>query len=144
VKHNMATWRISNLYKKEAVERQYWIKGDITVIKEEGYRWGSWICESDEQPNIELDNPDPEGYDVFSSEYDWDMEEMDDGCWVDWRFPKSVSEEEQERIKQLWEEDWYEGMEKDGWHNGDTDHVIYGPIKLVNVDTGEEFNGECK
>jgi hypothetical protein len=138
----MATWQISNLYKKEAVERQYWTKGDITIIKEEGFRWGYWSCESDEQPDIALDNSDPEGYDVFSSDYDWDMEEMDDGCWLNWQFPDSVSEEEQERIKGIWDEDWFEGLESDGWTNDETDHVIYGPIKLVNKDTGEEFTGK--
>ena len=66
---------------------------------------------------------------------------MIDGSWVEWTFPDSIDEEEQERIQALWDEDWYEGMEGDGWSNDDTEHWIYGPIQLTNGDTGEEWHG---
>jgi hypothetical protein len=135
----MATWRITNQYKKNAVERQFWVKDGIVVTKDEGFRWGTWTCESDVMPDIDLENP--EGYEVLVSDYDWEMEEMNDGSWVEWTFPDDMSEEEQERIQALWDEDWYDGMESDGWANDDTEHWIYGPIKLINQDTGEEFNG---
>lgn len=135
----MATWKIENQYKKNAVERQFWSKDSVTVIKDEGFRWGIWICESDEQPDIDLENPD--GYELMSTDYEWEMQEMIDGSWQEWTFPDDMSEEEQERIQELWNEDWYEGMEGDGWMNDETEHWIYGPIKLTNEDTGEEFNG---
>jgi hypothetical protein len=136
----MATWTITNYYKKNAVERQYWVKDGVVVIKDEGFRWGTWTCESDEQPDIDLNNSD--GYELFGTDYDWEMQDMIDGCWVDWEFPSDMPEEEQERIQALWDEDWYEGMEGDGWVNDETEHWIYGPIKLVNEDTKEEFIGE--
>ena len=135
----MATWKITNLHKKNAVERQFWTQDGIVVTKDEGFRWGIWYCESDERPDIDLDNPD--GYELMSTDYDWEMEEMVDGCWVEWTFPDDVDEEEQERIQALWDEDYYEGMEGDGWTNDDTEHWIYGPLKLTNEDTGEEFHG---
>lgn len=135
----MATWKITNLHKKNAVERQFWTQDGIVVTKDEGFRWGIWSCESDEQPDIDLDNPD--GYELMSTDYEWEMEEMIDGCWVEWTFPDGVDEEEQERIQALWDEDYYEGMEGDGWTNDDTEHWIYGPLKLTNEDTGEEFHG---
>ena len=136
----MAIWKITNATKKNAVERQFWIKDGVTVIKEEGFRWGIWSCESDEQPDIDLDNSD--GYELMSTDYEWEMEEMIDGSWVDWTFPEDMDEEEQERIQELWDEDSFDGLEGDGWINDETEHWIYGPIKLTNEDTGEEFSNE--
>jgi len=136
----MAIWRLTNLQKKNAVERQFWSKDGLDVIKDEGFRWGIWTCESDKQPDIDLDNPD--GYEVMSTDYDWEMEEMVDGSWVEWVFPDDMDEEEQERITALWDEDYFAGLEGDGWVNHETEHWIYGPLRLTNVDTGEEFNGK--
>lgn len=135
----MPIWKITNLNKKSAVEKQFWIKDGVTVIKEEGFRWGIWTCENDDQPDIDLDNPD--GYELMSTDYEWEMEEMIDGSWVDWTFPEDMDEEEQERIQELWNEDSFEGLEGDGWINDETEHWIYGPIKLTNEETGEEFLG---
>ena len=136
----MATYKITNLHKKSAVERQFWIKDGFTVIKDEGFRWGVWTCESDQKPEIDLNNPD--GYELMNSDYDWEMEEMLDGNWVDWTFPGDMDEEERERIQALWDEDYFEGLENDGWVNDETEHWIYGPIRLENLDTGEEWNGK--
>jgi len=136
----MATWRISNYYKKEAVESQFWTKGDLVIIKNEGFRWGTWECESEERPDIDLNNE--HGYELLNSEYSWDMIEMDDGCWLDWSWDDGMNEAERDRIMQLWEENYFEGLESDGWSNNETEHWIYGPIKLVNVDTGEEYIGD--
>ncbi len=136
----MAIWKITNATKKNAVERQFWIKDGVTIIKEEGFRWGIWSCESDEQPDVDLDNSD--GYELMSTDYEWEMEEMIDGSWVDWTFPEDMDEEEQERIQELWDEDSFDGLEGDGWINDETEHWIYGPIKLTNEDTGEEFENE--
>lgn len=134
----MAIWRIQNYHKKNAVERQIWIKDDVTVVKEEGFRWGIWETESDEQPDIDLANPD--GWEPDSDE--WEFIEMIDGCWVEWIFPDDMDEEEQERIQELWNEDSFEGLEGDGWINDETEFWLYGPLQLTNVDTGEEFHGE--
>lgn len=136
----MTIWKITNNHKKNAVERQIWIKDDLTVIKEEGFRWGVWSCESEDKPDIDLDNPD--GFEIEASDYEWDMEEMVDGCWVEWTFPDDMDEEEQERIQELWDENSFEGLEGDGWQNDETEYWIYGPIKLTNDDTGEEWIGE--
>lgn len=136
----MAIWKITNHHKKNAVERQFWTKDGITVTKDEGFRWGTWSCESDEKPDVDLNNPD--GYDVMSTEYDWEMEDMNDGCWVEWTFPEDMSDEDREHVQDLWEEGWYDGMEDEGWINENTENWIYGPIQLTNVDTGEEFVGD--
>ena len=136
----MARWRITNLHKKSAVERQFWVRDGVTAVKDEGFRWGVWECDSDERPDIDLTNPD--GYELLSTDYDWEMQEMTDGSWLEWEWPDDVAEEERERVEELWSEEWYEGMEADGWANDETEHWIYGPMELTNVDTGETFSGE--
>lgn len=137
----MATWQISNLYKKEAIEKTFWMKDDLTISFEEGFRWGKWTCQSDEKPNLDLRNQ--HGYCLSrDSNYEWELETMDDGCWGDWEFPEAIDEEEQERIQDLWEEGFFEAMEEDGWMSDDTEYWIRGPIMLKNLDTGEEFSGE--
>ena len=138
----MAIWKIRNYHKKNAVERQFWVKDGITVTKDEGFRWGTWSGESDERPDIDLANPD--GFEVLSDGVDWELDSMDDGCWVEWTFPDDMPEEEQERIQALWDEDWFDGMEADGWVNDDTECWIYGPIELTNADTGESWNGDSQ
>lgn len=128
----MAVWKLYPSSKKNAVEKQFWTKDGVTVTKEEGYRWGVFSCESDEEPEVDLDNED--GYDLTNSEYDWELESLDDGCWVDWEFPEDMDEEEQERIQALWDEDSFDGLESDGWMNDDTEYWFYGPLTL------KEFN----
>ena len=128
----MTTWKLSTASKKNAVEKQYWTKEGVTITKEEGYRWGTFYCESDGQPDIDLDNED--GYDLTNSDYDWELDNLDDGCWVDWEFPDDMDEEEQERIQALWEEDYFEGLEGDGWTNDDTEYWFYGPLELEEID----------
>lgn len=135
----MARWQITNYHKKSAVERQFWRQEDRQFVKEEGYRWGIWECDSDQRPDIDLDNPDE--YNLDHSDYEWEMIEMIDGSWVDWVFNDSFDEEEQETIQALWDEDYFEGLENAGWYLDETEHAIHGPIKLTNLDTGEEWYG---
>lgn len=135
----MAIWKITNYHKKSAVERQFWTKDGITVIKEEGFRWGVWTCESDERPDIDLDNPD--GWEQYSQEEEWEMEEMVDGSWQEWTWPDDMDKEERERIEALWDEDSFEGLEGDDWVLSETEYWIFGPLKLTNEDTGEEWHG---
>lgn len=127
----MATWKLSTVEKKNAVEKQFWTKAGVIITREEGYRWGTFYCESDEQPDVDLDNED--GYYLTNSEYDWELDSLDDGCWVEWDFPEDMNEEEQERILTLCEEDFIEGLEGDGWINDDTEYWFYGPLELEEV-----------
>ena len=124
----MATWVLTTKTKKNAVERQFWTKDSRTIIREEGYRWGKFYCESDERPDVDLANPD--GYELGDSEYDWELDHLDDGCWADWTFPDDMTEEEQQAIEAAWDEDFYDGMEGLGWSNDDTEYWFYGELEL--------------
>jgi hypothetical protein len=133
----MAVWRLSTHYKKSAVEKQLWYKDGVTISKEEGYRWGTFYCESDEMPDVDLANPD--GYELYG--YDWELDSLDDGCWSDWTFPEDMSEAEREQIEAAWDEDFSDGLENLGWSNDDTEYWFHGPLLMTNETTGEVFSG---
>ena len=128
----MATWILKTLHKKNAVEKQFWYKDGKVIIREEGYRWGEFFCESDEQPEIDLNNAD--GYNLSESDYDWELTSLDDGCWADWTFPEDMTEEEQAEIESAWEEEYFEGMEELGWSQDDTEYILQGPLELSDED----------
>ena len=135
----MATWILTTQHKKNAIERSFWYKDGEKIVREEGYRWGRFHCESDEQPDIDLKNPD--GYEL-GGDYDWELDSLDDGCWAEWEWPEHMSEEDQDKIMDTWNEDFYDGMEVLGWSNDDTEYVFHGPLQLENEQTGEVFQGE--
>lgn len=124
----MATWVLTTKTKKNAVEKQFWYKDGRVIIREEGYRWGKFYCESDERPDVDLDNPD--GYELGDSEYDWELDSLDDGCWAEWTYPDDMTEEEQEEFEAAWDEDFFEGLEALGWSNNDTEYWFYGELEL--------------
>lgn len=129
----MATYTLSPKYKKSAIEVTYWTKDSVTIKRIEGYRGGTFYCESDTRPEISLEDNDElsVGFADCGTADCWEMEELWDGCWADWEFPDDVSEEEQERIEALWDEDSYSAMEEDGWYNSDTDYVFQGPLSMT-------------
>ena len=86
----MATWELSTLYKKSAIERQFWYKDGQVAIRTEGYRWGTFTIESDTMPDVDLNNPDE-----FELDSDWQLVSLDDGCWAEWEWPDDMDEEEQ-------------------------------------------------
>jgi len=133
----MAVWQLSTEYKKNAIEVQLWYKDGVAIKRVEGYRWGSFSCESDERPDIDLRN-EGDGYEL--ADYDWELGSLDDGCWADWEYPTDFPIEERIKIEEAWDNEWYDGMEALGWSNDDTEYWFQGPLKLVNQDTGEEFS----
>ena len=136
----MAIWILKTLHKKNAVEKQFWYKDGKVIIREEGYRWGEFYCENDEQPEIDLDNAD--GYNLSESDYDWELTSLDDGCWADWTFPEDMTEEEQAEIESAWEEEYFEGMEELGWSQDDTEYILQGPLELSDEDGTVIAQGE--
>jgi hypothetical protein len=88
-------------------------------------------------PDIDL-----AGNDEFELDGDWELVSLDDGCWAEWEWPSDMGDKEQERLEEIWDENYFEGLEEEGWSQDDTEYYFQGPLKLVNLDTGEEFTGE--
>lgn len=139
----MATWELSTEYKKSSIERQIWCKDDKIIIREEGYRWGTFTVESDVMPISHEDLINNEEYELGCIDNDecWELVDMVDGCWADTEKGRNCTDEDLEEFENAWEENYYEGVEELGWSNDDTEYYMTGPLKLVNKDTGEEYSG---
>jgi len=124
----MATWVLTTAEKKNVEEIEFWHKDGKIIKRTTGFRWGTVYCESDERPNIDLENPD--GLEVFATDYDFELDNLDDGHYCDVEYPDDMSEEEQERMDELWDEDSYSAWEEEGWSNDDTETWFHGPLDL--------------
>lgn len=124
----MTTWVLTTTDKKSVEEIEFWYKDGKTIKRITGFRWGTVYCESDEKPEIDLDNPD--GIDVFDCGYDFELDNLDDGWNLEVVYPDDMDEEEQERMDTLWDEDAYDGWESEGWSNVETETWFHGPLSL--------------
>jgi hypothetical protein len=139
----MATWELSTEYKKSSIERQYWYKEDKVIIREEGYRWGTFTVESDDMPISHKELIENDEYELSCIDNDecWELVDMIDGCWADTESGRNCTDEDLAAFEDAWEENYYEGVEELGWTLDDTEYSMTGPLHLKNVDTGEEFSG---
>jgi len=134
----MATYTISTLNKKSSECRDFWFKDGMVAIRTEGFRWATYTIESDTVPEVDLENPD--GFEPLA--YEWELVSMDDGCYGGWEWPDDMPESERERLEALYDEEWYEGLEGEGWVQDDSEVWLYGPLVMKNQWTGEEWSGE--
>jgi hypothetical protein len=124
----MATWVLTTIEKKSVEEIEFWFKDGRTIKRITGFRWGKVTCESDERPDIDLDNPD--GISVFDCGYDFELDSLDDGWYTDVEYPEDMDDEESERLDELWDEDDRDGWEAEGWSNDDSETWFHGPLSL--------------
>lgn len=139
----MAIWTVKTLDKKSVEEHEIWIKDGQTIRRVTGFRWGSWTVEtSDDQPP-EFDFAEVPGGDGKADSIDMnnccennienvELDSMDDGWYGDVEYPDDMSEEEQERLDELWEEDSYDGWESDGWYLDETEAWAWGPLEILD------------
>lgn len=126
----MTTYKLSTEYKKSITEKQYWTKDGKTICYSVGWRWGyARYAEP-----IDLGNYNPESEEINIYELgDVIDHELDDGCWADWEFPEDMDEEEQERLQEIYDEEYDEGLENEGWSCDDTEIWFSGPL-LIEVE----------
>jgi hypothetical protein len=141
----MALWSLSTQYKKSSVEKMFFYNDGKVITIEQGFRWATFTVESDERPLTDEELINKDGYELscIANDESWEMSEMIDGCWCDIEIANDkATEEDLEAFIEAWEEDSYDGVEALGWSNDDTEYYYYGPLMLVNDDTGEEFLGD--
>ena len=127
----MSTWKLSTQEKKSCTQIEYFKKGDLVATHEIGWRWCYAIYE--EKPDLSDYDPDKDQIELYSIG-DVDDMEQDDGCWESWEWPEGVDEEEQERLEELYQEDFDEGLENEGWVLDDTEYWISGPLEIEEVE----------
>lgn len=151
----MAIWRVSTYYKKSCEEHEYYTKGDQTIIRQTGFRWGSFQVETsdDNPPEFEFDYvPGGNGakdsinmYDSYVNNIEnIELISMDDGCWEEIVWPEDMDEEEQETLQErFYESSIYEVLEgEEGWNQNDTEAWVWGPI-LIEDDHGNRVRIIC-
>lgn len=125
----MPTYVLSTVEKKNIEERMYWAKNGQIICRIEWYRWGTWYTESDTKPEIDLDNP--HGYEIYTSDVEWELDDMIDGVAVWWEWPDEMDEDERSRIEELFNEEGFSGLEEHGWDHSDTERFLHGPLELT-------------
>ena len=134
----MARWTVTNSEKKQCIESTVWVRSDDRdrkIVREVGWRWGTYWTDSVEKPSIEIED----NCWVASDADDWDLGELTDGSGSEWMFPEDMEEDEREEIQSAYDENDDEGLEDLGWTIWDGEVRLFGPFSLVNEDTGEEF-----
>lgn len=140
----MATWKLETRYKKNIQEIEYFEKDGITIEYETWWRWGYAKFNVPDDVDFkdylkaveDIDLDDDCGIDIHSLDYDVVDHSFDDGVACSWNFPDDMDEEEQERIRELYDDTWTEGLENDGWDPKDMITTFHGPFDLTKEEDG--------
>jgi hypothetical protein len=119
-------WKITADGKKASVERTYYVKGDMTITTECGYRWGEFFIRSDKKPHY---NP---GDNIF----DYDVEDWKfvDGCWNNYDY-ENMPKSEIEKVEEIISEEGLSALEEHGWsETGDSDLRIMCDVTIERVE----------
>lgn len=141
----MATWTIRTHYKKSCEQIEYYYNRNIPgakIIVRDGFRRAEFTIETtdDEFPDIQFDQvPGGDGktdsVDLFNLIGDnidsTELVEMfDGGCWGDIEI-EGVDEDEEERLRELINEEGSYALEDDGdWYLDETECWVWGPLEV--------------
>jgi hypothetical protein len=144
----MATWTVSTYHKKNVQEVETYLQedGEGKVVVTNGFRWGTWTVETndDNPPEFEfIEVPNGDGSKDSINMLDCEinniesveLDSMDDGgCWYDVDVT-GLDEEQQAEIEDFLEENSpyeLEEREDEGWYQDETEWWIWGPIQITN------------
>lgn len=138
----MAKWNLMPQFKKSIQEVEFWTKDGKVIQYSVWWRGGNVIVETatDEAPEIDLENADDNGLDVFGladgeTILDVETDSFWDGDNSEWlAISPDVTEEELEEVRLAWEEDWSAGVEELGWEQDDSEVYFYGELALERID----------
>jgi hypothetical protein len=133
----MATWTVSTTEKKSCEEREIWTKDGKTIVRTNGFRWGTFIVETtDDNPPEGITGANEEGIDMYSHSGDnidsINLDSMDDGWSGDYEFC-GMDEESKQAISDAIDEadDYYEYLDEDGWLLDETEAWLFGPLEIT-------------
>jgi len=140
----MATWKVSTANKKSVEEHEFWEKDGMAIRRISGFRWGTWYVTTTDDNEPEFDknagpfNSDSNCIDMnnsYGNNIDSvELDSLDDGWYGDIIWPDDMPEEERERLEELWEEDYYDGWESEGWIQTETECWVYCDLNIEKVD----------
>ena len=124
-------WKVSTIEKKSCTQIEYFKKGELTAQREIGWRW-CWAT-YEEKPDLGDYDPDKDQIELYEMGDIIDMGQ-DDGCWEEWTWPEEIDEEEAERLEEIYNEEYDEGLENEGCTLDDTEYWVSGPLEVEEVD----------
>jgi len=137
----MAQWTVSTTEKKSCEEREIWTKGDATIVRVNGFRWGTFSVETnDDNPPDGITAENEDSIDMYSHCGDnidtIDLISMDDGWYGDYEFNGVDEEAEQEILDGIDDADadgidYSEYLEENGWSNNDTEGWLHGSLEII-------------
>ena len=140
----MATWKVSTANKKSVEEHEFWEKDGMAIRRISGFRWGTWYVTTTDDNEPEFDkNAGPFHSDSncidMNNSYgnnidNVELDSLDDGWYGDTIWPDDMPEEERERLEELWEEDYYDGWESEGWVQTETECWVYCDLNIEKVE----------
>ena len=131
-------WTVKPLHKKSIEEQEEYTKDGHTITRKTGWRWGEWTVATNDgnPPEFEFDS---NGQIDMNSCYGNNIEEVEmvetnDGCWEDYDYSESVTDEEKEEIEAFIEENDFYQLEEEGWMHSETYMYVWGPIEITSQD----------
>ena len=131
-------YEISTTHKKCVTEVETWTKDGETLKHSIGWRWGSVTV--DDEPDLSDYDPETDEIDVYG-EWGAELISCDDGCWEDWEYPESWTEEDIEKFQEAWEEEWHQAPLDLGWREDDTALYFSGPLEVKEIEEEEDEEG---
>ena len=142
------SWTVYAKYKKSTVEKEYYTKDGQTIVRETGWRSGTFTIytNTNQPPEIDVKNEDDLNiYDFYPDGVESvELNECWDGCWEDVTWPDDMPEEERERLQALIEEDGFFSVLEDAedWMLDETEMWLVGPLVLEDSEGNVVADGD--
>jgi len=133
----MTTWTVSTTEKKSCEEREIWTQDGKTIVRINGFRWGTFTVETtDDNPPDGITEANQDGIDMYSHCGDnidsINLDSMADGWLGDYEFD-GFDQQQEQAIREAIDEadDYYEYLEETGWMLDETEAWLLGPLEIV-------------
>ena len=126
-------YTISNVESKRMVQEEFFVRRletgkSVTISVMTVFRWGSFVIELTDKEKRDLLSREQ----VIVSDYEYELNEMSDGCSMDMYIEdeETLSEEEKKEIEETTEDLDDEKLEEEGWYSVDHRYTMVGPVEL--------------
>lgn len=119
-------WRVSTKEKKNLIEIEAWVKGDLVAERATGRRWGTF--DYDKRPDFDFENQAYEQSVSAGDLGDYSDRDLTDACWEEWTWPEDMDPDVIEEIEN--HEDYETAMEDLDWYHDDTTYWLKGPLDI--------------
>lgn len=137
----MATWTVSTTEKKSCLEREIWTQDGKTIVRVNGFRWGTFTVETtDDDPPDGITELNQEGIDMYSHCGDninsIFLDSMADGWLGDYEFD-GFDQQQEQAIREALDEadsdgiDYAEYLEQTGWQQEDSEAWLSGLLEIT-------------